>query len=426
MYKLWASIIKDTRILLRDKMGLALIFAMPILLVIIVTSIQNSTFQLVNKSRLNTLLCNRDTGQSSKEFIAAMDKVGLFSITNAPADADIQKIKQLVTERDAMLAIVIPENFSEVVHDKAAALSSKALVSFGLPGDSAAVAKVQGASPITLYYEPVLQDAYRFSIEGALQSALQLVGSKEMLKQLYFSINDKPLPVEMEQGLMASQTQINDIPLSKNGRDIPNATQHNVPSWTIFAMFFIILSLGGSVVREKRSGSFIRLKTLPTPFWVGLLSKQLTYLVVTFLQAVVIFSMGIWLFPHIGLPGLKLPADIFALVCVTIACGWCAVSYAICVGIFAETQEQANGFGAISIVILAALGGLMVPSFAMPSSFTSVTRLSPLHWCLEAYYNLFLKDGTLAEVLPNILYLIAITITFQLLTLWGLRRKNLI
>jgi ABC-2 type transport system permease protein len=56
------------------------------------------------------------------------------------------------------------------------------------------------------------------------------------------------------------------------------------------------------------------------------------------------------------------------------------------VGVFAETQEQANGFGAVSIVILAALGGLMVPAFAMPDSFKTVIQLSPLHWCLEAYY----------------------------------------
>ena len=41
--------------------------------------------------------------------------------------------------------------------------------------------------------------------------------------------------------------------------------------------------------------------------------------------------------------------------------------------------------------MLAAIGGLMVPSFAMPQSFHLVMKLSPLHWCLEAYYGLFLE-----------------------------------
>jgi len=424
MYKLWASILKDTKILLRDKVGLALIFGMPVLLVIIVTSIQNSAFQMVNKNKLTTVLCNKDTGAVSKQFITALDKVGLLNLIPVPASNNEKDIKQLVREKGAMIAILIPPDFSQNVHDKAKNVSSKALESFGLPADSNN--KHVTSVPVTLYYDPVLQDAYRFSIEGAIQGALQLTGSSETLKQLYTSLNDKPLPDSTERELLGSQSPINEVPLSRNQRDVPNATQHNVPSWTIFAMFFIILSLGGSVVREKRSGSFIRLKTLPTPFWIGLLSKQLTYPVVTFLQAVIICCIGIWLFPHIGLPGLKLPTDTLALLVVTIACGWCAVSYAICIGVFAETQEQANGFGAMSVVILAAIGGLMVPSFAMPASFHTISKISPLHWCLQAYYELFLKDGTLANVLPNVLSLILIAIIFQALTLWGLRRKNLI
>ncbi len=425
MFKLWSSIVKDAKLLLRDRVGLALIFGMPILLVIIVTSIQNSTFQLINKTKLNTILCNKDTGICSKQFITAIDKIGLFNITSVSAGASEQTIKETVKDKDAMVAIVIPANFTAALNGKAKAVTNKALESFGLPADSNRSAPAD-LSPLILYYQPMLQDAYRYSIDGALQSAIQITGSRATLKQLYSSINGGALPADMEQDLLGSPAPIKEIPISRNSRDMPNATQHNVPAWTIFAMFFIVLSLGGNVVREKRNGSFIRLKTLPTPFWVGLLSKQITFLFVTLVQAVVIFSMGIWLFPHIGLPGLKLPTDILALICVTVACGWCAVSYAICVGVLAQTQEQANGFGAISIVILSAIGGLMVPSFAMPRSFSTITAMSPLHWCLNAYYELFLKDGRLTDVLANVLLLILTAIAFQLLTLWGLKRKNLI
>jgi ABC-2 type transport system permease protein len=191
-------------------------------------------------------------------------------------------------------------------------------------------------------------------------------------------------------------------------------------------MFFVVLSLGGSIVREKLSGSFIRLKTLPTNYFIALLSKQITYLVVTLLQAAVIFSMGVFLFPYIGLPALNLPADISGLFFVTFFCGWCAVSYAICVGVFAQTQEQANGFGAVSIVILAVTGGLMVPSFAMPDSFKTAINISPLHWCLEAYYGLFLEGGKLRDVLMNIIPLFVITLLLQGLTFTGLKIKKLI
>jgi len=254
-----------------------------------------------------------------------------------------------------------------------------------------------------------------------------MVQNREVLKSLYFSLNETNLPDSLEQELMSSQVAINEVPVSRDGsRNIPNASQHNVPAWTVFAMFFIVISLGGSVVREKLNGSFVRLKTLPTNYLVALISKQITYLLVTFIQAAVVFSIGIWLFPVMGLPKLNLPADITGVVIVTLICGWCAVSYAIMIGVFAKTQEQANGIGAVSIVLMAAVGGLLVPSFAMPDSFTMVMKMSPLHWCLEAYYGLFLEGGKLKDVILNIIPLLGITFVIQLITLYGLKRKNLI
>jgi ABC-2 type transport system permease protein len=96
------------------------------------------------------------------------------------------------------------------------------------------------------------------------------------------------------------------------------------------------------------------------------------------------------------------------------------------VGVFANTQEQANGFGAVSIVLMAAIGGLIVPSFVMPPSFQFVMQLSPLHWCLEAYYGLFLQEGNLKDIFTNIIPLLIITILLQFLAWYGLKRKNLI
>jgi len=426
MFKLWSTILKDVRILLRDKVGILLMFIMPVILVIIVTSIQNSTFQLINKNKLSILICNKDKGLLSEQFILAIDKIGLFKVDQLSKNADEIMINDQMHRFDALLTIIIPTNFSNEVKAKAKNSSGKALKGFGLQSDSLIENKLS-VSPLTLYYNPIIEESLKYSVQGALGSALQLVETRETLRNLYFSINEKPLPEKLENEMLNNQTKINTIPTSHNGNKIvPNATQHNVPAWTIFAMFFIVMSLGGNVVREKISGSFIRLKTLPTSYLVGLLSKQITYLMVTILQAFVIFSIGVWLFPFINLPALRLPNDIAGLILVTFICGWCAVSYAICLGTFAQTQEQANGFGAVSIVILAIVGGLMVPSFALQGAFKTVINFSPLHWCLEAYQGLFLEGGKLKDVIPNLIPLMVITLLLQFITILGLKRKNLI
>ena len=426
MFKLWSTIIKDIRILTRDKIGIALMFGMPILLVIIVTTIQNSTFQLINKNKISLLICNRDTGKISKEFITAVDKINMFKLVQVSKDENEKMITDRMHTKDALLAMVIPPDFSEKINTRANAVAGKALNAFSLAGDTINT-NADNTGSVTLYYQPVLQGSIQQSIHGAIFGALQLVESKQILRTLYFSINEIPLPPKLENELLNNKTSINEVPVSLDqNRSIPNASQHNVPAWTIFAMFFVVISLGGSIVREKLSGSFTRLKTLPTNYFVALLSKQLTYLLVTMVQAVVIFSIGILLFPYLGLPALNLPDDILGLILVSLICGWCAVSYAICIGVFAQTQEQANGFGAVSIVILAAIGGLMVPSFAMPESFKTVMKLSPLHWCLEAYYGLFLEGGKLKDVLVNVIPLLLISFFIQGIIFLGLKVKNLI
>lgn len=426
MFKLWATIVKDVRVLLRDKVGILLMFIMPVALVIVVTSIQNSTFELMNKNKLVLLVSNQDTGKLSPQLIQSINNIGMFRVQELPKGSDSAAVNAKLHDKVAELAIIIPPDFSAKVGARAKASANKALKSFGLEGDSVKT-NISASDPINMYYNPVLQEQLRLSVQGGLKSALQIVESRETLRDLYMSINDKPLPAKLENEMLSSKTEINQVPVSRNGnRLIPNATQHNVPAWTIFAMFFIVMSLGGSVVREKVSGSFIRLKTMPTNYLIGLLSKQITYLGVTMIQALVIFAIGVWLFPLMNLPALNIPADITGLILVTVLTGWCAVSYAICIGVFAKTQEQANGFGAVSIVILAAIGGLMVPSYVVSGPMKALVNFSPLHWCIEAYYDLFLQGGKLGDVIANIIPLIAITLVLQLVTVVGLKRKNLI
>ncbi len=426
MYKLRATIVKDLLILTRDKVGLLTMFAMPIVLAIVITALQNSTFELVNDNKVPLLLCNKDTGEISRQLVTAIEKVGIFNLKQVIANQSEKEISDRMHAKDALIAIIIPTDFSAKITLKAKNISSKALRDFGMDTDTVNAVS-NHAESITLLYHPVLQESFRQSIKGALRSTLQLVESKQILKSLYFSLNEKELPEQLENEILNNQIAINEIPISRDGsRRIPNATQHNIPAWTIFAMFFVVVSLGSSVVKEKLNGSFVRLKTLPTNYFLALLSKQVTYLFVTLLQAAVIFAIGIWLFPFMGLPGLNLPSDLIGLFLVALICGWCAVSFAICIGVFAQTQEQANGIGAVSIVLLAAIGGLLVPSFAMPDSFKTIIKLSPLHWGLEAFYGLFLEGGKLKDILKNILPLFAITVFLQLIALGGLKRKNLI
>ncbi len=425
MKKLWASILKDYRLLIKDRVGLLLMFLMPIVLVLLITILQNNTFKIVNDHQLPVILVNQDTGKIAAEFIQAIKDVGMFDLS-VNENADTTEIFQLMEESDALVALIIPPDFSVELQQKAEAVANRALSDLGF-ANSNQKSNTKSLSPLNMYYSPVLQESYRYAMEGALQSALQLVESKQMLTVIYKSINNSEMPDGINSQMVDNRTPINSKPVSNNGKTaIPNASQHNVPAWTIFAMFFMVTSLGSSLVKEKLSGSFIRLKTMPSGYLRGIVSKQLVYLAVALLQVLVIFSIGIWAFPLMGLPALNIPDHLVALVVVSVISGLCAVSYALCIGVFAKTQEQGNGFGAVSVVILAALGGILVPAFAMPESFRMFTAISPLHWCLESYYGLFLANGNLSDISGSLIPLIITIVLLQGLAFIGLKRKNLI
>lgn len=424
MFKLYSTLRKDLLILLRDRVGITFIFIMPVLLVLIITSLQNSAFDLVNKNKIPVLISNLDQAEASFQFVEALEKIGLFDLREMPGIVKPDDLPSLMHEEDALLAITIPAGFTEGVKLRAMNTADGAFFALDL-GESKTNSVT--ADTIVLYYHPVLQENYRMNIHNGLRSAMHIVETKQILKIVYQSLNDSDDSIVVDEAVFRSLVEVHEIPVSRDGNTgIPNATQHNVPAWTIFAMFFIVISLGSSLVKEKLSGSHLRLKTLPTNYLLALLSKLILYTGVCLSQVLVIFSLGIWLFPEIGLPGLELPADLFGLFLVSLITAVCAVLYAICIGIFANTQEQANGFGAVSIVILAAIGGILVPGFAMPDSFTAFMAISPLHWSLESYYQLFLEGGKLSDLWRNLLPLTGITIFLLVLALLGLKKRNLI
>jgi ABC-2 type transport system permease protein len=150
------------------------------------------------------------------------------------------------------------------------------------------------------------------------------------------------------------------------------------------------------------------------------------YLLVAFLQILVVFSIGVFIFPIIDLPRLNIPNEILSMFLIVFLTGLSAVSYALVVGVFAKTQEQANGFGAISIIIFAAIGGIWVPTFVMPEYLQIISKISPLNWCLEGFYALFLRQTSFVELLPIISFLTLFILLCQSLVIFRLKSIKLL
>jgi ABC-2 type transport system permease protein len=63
-------------------------------------------------------------------------------------------------------------------------------------------------------------------------------------------------------------------------------------------------------------------------------------------------------------------------------------------------------FGAVSVVIAAAIGGIMVPVYAMPKLMQQISQFSPLAWGLNALVDVFARNGSAQSVFPQIALLL--------------------
>jgi len=420
-----ASIKKEILLLLSDKIGLSIMFIMPLLLVFTITIIQDSAYQLVNENKISIIISNQDKGKQGEKLIKLLSESGLFEVEEQNK-LQTKELKKVLIKDKKLVALYIPSEFSGKLKDKANLISQTLTNELGLTEAKTNNTSIQSLN-LDLYHDPVLQENYTLSISNVIFSFLNLIENELMIESIYSEVGIETSPANFQEQIKDSKTTITNTPASSSDQMTnPNSTQHNVPAWTIFAMFFMVISLGSNVVKERVNGSFLRLKTMPTNYTLILSSKMLVYVFVAILQFTLVFSMGIFVFPLIGLPKLILPSAFLAFVIIMLLCSLAAVSYALMIGALSKTQEQSNGIGAISIIIFAALGGIWVPTFVMPEYLQIISSFSPMHWCLEGFYILFLKGGSWSQLFPVMGFLFIFIAVCQITTYVKLKLEKLI
>jgi ABC-2 type transport system permease protein len=183
----------------------------------------------------------------------------------------------------------------------------------------------------------------------------------------------------------------------------PSSVQQSVPGWLVFGMFFVVASVAGLFVDERTCGALARLRSLGAAPTTVLAAKVAPYMLVNGVQAALMLSVGVWLMPVLGGDGLSLQGISWsALVLVLVAVSAAAVSLALAIACLVRTHAQASTLGPILNVLMAALGGIMVPLFIMPEVMQQIGAYSPMNWGLEALLDVLLRGADFSAVLPRI------------------------
>ncbi|RKV84559.1 MAG: ABC transporter permease [Bacteroidetes bacterium] len=403
---MWQTIKKEITLITRDTGGLVILFLMPLLLILIVTFVQDGTYRNFSKEKIAILLIDNDKDEISQKIKEHLDSSALFNIVSGKEGKPFteEMARRLVLQGKYVMAIVVPEKLSSDTKLRVNQNVSRMVSLFsGMSAEETTDNKQTQAKNIRLYFDPTLQASFKETVKGAIRNMMAEVETH----YIYHSLEEY---MEAEDSIGIDQQSIvfEEIsPKSSDEKIIPNSVQHNVPAWALFAIFFIVIPLSTNIIKEKTQGTGLRVFTSPQPYSLFLTGKIVVYIVVSLIQFVLMLLVGLYIFPLMGLPSLVVTGKITLLAVMAAASGLSAIALGVLLGTLAKTQEQAAPLGATITVILAAIGGVWIPVFAMPHTMQTIAKISPMNWGLQGFYDILLRDGGCSAIAPEIGLLLA-------------------
>ncbi len=413
LYHVYAITIKELKILMKDRGGLVMLFLMPVMFILVMSVALKGTFEPVgSNSPVRLLVVNQDRGDLASQAVADLESLpGMEVIREIGGRALTREdAERLIVKGDYRVALVFPSEFTEQVES----------------GEPAQVFLIADPASSTQFLAPV-----RGTIVGIVERRVEIATARKVLESAFSEAASK-LPPEQAAVLDEIGKKISEsVPGSSNGtgqvkvedvvpaefkaKRFPNAVEQNVPGYAIFGVFFIVQVLATSLLREKEDGTFRRLLAAPMTRSAILLGKLFPYYLVTILQVVSMFGVGVAAF-HMGLgrsPG--------ALAAVTLAAGLAATGLGLMTAALGRTPQQVSGISTLLVLTMAALGGSMVPTFVMPRFMQTLSRLTPHAWALEGYQNVIVRGLGFSAVVPDVAALLGFATVFFGVALWRFR-----
>ena len=376
--RLSALMRKETLLLLRDRHALLLLFAMPAAFILVMSLVLQNAYALHQGASFSYYLLDQDASSASAALTQALAAAEDFKRVPTSQAASLE---DQVRQDRVQFLVTVPKGFSQGL------LSPRptAVQVFASPGIEPSVARLFDAElhrALARIYLQASMNALAARVPGldaaALAPDLDAVDRLVAMQSLY---------------------------TTDGRRQVPSSVQQNVPAWLLFAMFFIAVPLSTTWVQERQQGTYARLRSMGLPARTLLVGKLLPYLGINLLQVVLMLAVGVFLVPLLGGGHLVLGSSPAALALIALAVSFASVCYALLIANLVSSSEQATIFTGAANLLMAALGGIMVPRFLMPPTMQALSAYSPMAWGLDGFLDVFLRQGGVGMAAPEALKL---------------------
>jgi ABC-2 type transport system permease protein len=384
---LFALIQKEFRVLSRDAHALAALFVLPAIFIVIMSMALKDVYS----PRINNLAW------------AVIDQDN--------STLSLSLIKQWSQENGAPVAT--PENWQASLRQ--GHLKYVLKIEKGAGNDLAKV-KAPDRQRILLLADPAID----YGVFTSLTAKAQALATNLRVETFTAKL---PTEIKINPKAMSGEHVVKAELLDTGPR--PTSVQHNVPAWLVFGMFFVITTISGLFVEERSHGTLQRLLSLGAPPLTILIAKVLPFVLINLLQAGLMLAVGVYVIPLLGGDALSLKGiNWIALLAMLLAISFAAICLGLFVSSLVKSQAQASTFGPMINIFMAAIGGVMVPTFVMPSVMQTLSQLSPMNWALEGFLNVLMRGGNLDSIRKELALLFLLAIISLILAYFHFRLKK--
>lgn len=358
---------KDLMELRRSKMRMAMMVLMPLIMMAMMSFMFPSSNSVSN---IPVAIVNADSGSAGSGIISAIEQMNseskMMILKNASSE---EEARNMIVEGNALGAIIIPENFSQVL----SARSSTADIT-------------------------VITDNSNPQISQILS---------QLLTQIISSMSEEYAVMGLEP--MAREIGINPVAMvvpfkaeAKGVTESGSYVEFVIPGLLMMTMITSVMTgLPRAIAYEKDIGTMNGFLAAPISRFSIIGGKALGRIIRGFIQGILSLVLAIVLF-RINVYGSLL--SIFAILLLGV---FSFVGLGIVMTSIAEDEETASMIIMTLTLPMMLLSGIFFPVEMMPSFMQTISRLLPFTYAVDAMRRVMVFGATLGNVYTDVVVMLA-------------------
>lgn len=398
--------LKDLRLLGRDRAALFFVLAFPLAFVLFFGAVSGGLAG--GDMTIEIAVVDRDSTEASRGLAETLREKDALRLRPAPPDG----AREAVRRGDLAAYVEILPGYGESVSTFGA--TGDTLLEIGTdPGRGPAASLVEGMVVEAAYTR--LADVFsepadlRRRVERSRQELARADtaapgGYRPALREFLGHLDDylgSEDTAALAGGSAMQGPAVRQVTVAARADRPRSPFEINFPQAILWGVIACVAAFAASLVRERQAGTFLRLRYAPLSRGAILAAKALACFVAIVAVSVLFLALGRFVFGvRIGSPAM------LALAVTGVALGF--VGLMMLLATLGRTEQAVSGASWAVLLVMAMVGGGMVPLVALPEWIRTVGHVSPVKWGILALEGAIWRGFDLGEMLLPVAVLLVI------------------